>query len=105
MDEADSWLSGSRLALPLAPMKPLAEDTPPEIEAILLEGYRRMSAREKLERVCQMRRAVQQLALARISAQYPASTEKERRLRLASLWLTREQMLAAFGWDPEQEGY
>jgi hypothetical protein len=27
-------------------MKPLAEDTPPQIEAILLEGYRRMSPRQ-----------------------------------------------------------
>jgi hypothetical protein len=86
-------------------VKQLAADTPPEIEAVIIEGYRRMSPRQKLERVRELGRAAQQMALLRIAKQYPNATERERRLRLASLWLTREQMIAAFDWDPEREGY
>jgi hypothetical protein len=86
-------------------VKLLARDTPQEIEAILIDGYRRMSPRDKLARVRELCRAAQQMALLRIDSQYPNATESERRLRLASLWLTREQMTAAFGWDPEKEGY
>jgi hypothetical protein len=86
-------------------VKRLAEDTPLEIEGIIIEGYRRMSPTDKLRRVSEMTRAAQQMALLRIDKQYPNATDRERQLRLASLWLTREQMLSAFGWDPEREGY
>jgi len=41
-----------------------------------------------------------------IQARYgPDLTERELRLRLAALWLDRETMIEAFGWDPEVEGY
>lgn len=80
-------------------------DTSPEIERLLIEGYRRMSPSQKLRRVSEMTLAVQQLALARIKRQYPDRTEHEYRLRLASLWLGRETMCKVFGWDPEIEGY
>jgi hypothetical protein len=45
-------------------------DTPPEVEEILLEGYRRMSPAERLARALDLGRSVQQLALARILARY-----------------------------------
>ena len=81
-------------------------DTPPEIEEILIEGYRRMTPAERLLRAFDMSKAVQQLALARIRAQYgPNLTEREERLRLGALWIDRETMVKAFGWDPEVEGY
>lgn len=81
-------------------------DTPLEVEEILLAGYRRMTPAEKFERVADLNRAVQQMALARIRAQYgPNLTEREERLRLGALWLDRETMIAVFGWDPEVEGY
>jgi len=73
---------------------------------ILLAGYRRMTPAEKLERVADLNRAVQQMALARIRAQYgPNLSEREERLRLGALWLDRETIIAVFGWDPEVEGY
>lgn len=40
------------------------------------------------------------LALARIQAEHPRESLREQRLRLVSRWLTREQMIAAFDWDP-----
>jgi hypothetical protein len=87
-------------------MSPVPSDTPPEVEEILLEGYRRMTPGERLVRAFDMSRAVQQLALVRIRAEYgPDLSEREERLRLASLWLPRETMVEVFGWDPEVEGY
>ena len=81
-------------------------DTAVEVEALLLEGFRRMSPAEKLHRVFDMNKAVLQLARARIMEQYGAGqTEREVRLRLAALWLDRRTMIEAFGWDPQKEGY
>lgn len=87
-------------------MRPLSADTPPEVEEILLEGYRRMSPGEKLLQVFALNRRAQEMAAMRIQAKYgPDLSERELRLRLAALWLDRETMIAAFGWDPEVQGY
>ena len=87
-------------------MKTQSADTPPEIEERLLEGYRRMTPWEKLLRVFELNQMAQQMAAMRIQAQYgPDLSERELRLRLAALWLDRETMIEAFGWDPEEKGY
>ncbi|MBN2493422.1 MAG: hypothetical protein JXR96_02425 [Deltaproteobacteria bacterium] len=81
-------------------------DTSPDAERMLIEGYRRMSPAEKLRRVVDLNQAALQMARARIQARYgPDLSEEELRMRLAALWLGRELMIAAFGWDPEREGY
>lgn len=80
-------------------------DTDPRIEAILIEGYRRMSPAEKLERVRSLTRAVQQLALLDIRRRHPDADEREQALRLASRWIEPELMLRAFGWDVREVGY
>jgi len=87
-------------------MKPLSADTPLEIEEIVLERYRQMTPFEKLMQVFELNRMAQQMAALRLQAQYgPDLSERELRLRLAALWLDRETMIEAFGWDPEIEGY
>lgn len=84
----------------------MSPDTPPEVEEILLERYRQMSPQEKLRQVFELNRMAQRMAAMRIQTQYgPNLPERELRLRLASLWLDRETMIEAFGWDPEIEGY
>ena len=80
-------------------------DTPPEIQKILVEGYRRMTPHQKMKRVNELTLAIQQLALARIQQQYSNISEHEQKLRLASLWLDRKTMMDVFGWDPQKEGY
>ncbi|MCK4765273.1 MAG: hypothetical protein KAW12_23940 [Candidatus Aminicenantes bacterium] len=80
-------------------------DTSPDIEEILVTGYRRMTPQQKLKRVDELTKAVQQLALARIRQQYGKIPEREERLRLAALWLDRETMIKVFNWDPEVKGY
>lgn len=83
-----------------------AIDTSPEMERVLVERYRRMDGREKLRRVASLNRSVERLAAARIRAQYgDGITDREMRLRLATLRLGRRLMIKAFGWDPQDEGY
>jgi hypothetical protein len=81
-------------------------DTARRAEAVVIEGYRRMSVADKLRRVADLTEAILELAAARIRRQYGAEiSERELRLRLASLWLDRSTMCRAFGWDPEKKGY
>lgn len=80
-------------------------DTPPQMEALLIERYRRMTPAEKLAMVTKMTQAVQKLALARIRRQYGDISEHEQKLRLAALWYGRDIMIHFFNWDPEEKGY
>jgi hypothetical protein len=87
-------------------MKPLSADTPPDVEKMVLERYRQMTPFERLMQVFELNRMAQQVAAMRLEAQYgPNLSERELRLRLAALWLDRDTMIEAFGWDPEVEGY
>ena len=85
-------------------MKSPAEDTLPAVEAMLIAGYRRMNPAEKLRRVQALNETALQFAAARIRRERPGIAERELRLRLASLWLDRDTMIRAFGWDPDRQG-
>lgn len=80
-------------------------DTHPAMQRLLIEGYRKMTPREKMRRVDDLNRAIQHMALARIKAQYGEISEREQMLRLAALWLDRELMMRVFQWDPQEKGY
>ncbi len=64
-----------------------------------------MRPAEKLKRVRAMNNAVLELAAARLRRQYGPMSDRELRLRLASLWLDRETLIRVAGWDPEERGY
>lgn len=66
---------------------------------------RRMTPAEKARRLGEACRAVEQLARARIRAQYGDIPETEMKLRLAALRLPRALMVRVFGWDPDIHGY
>lgn len=80
-------------------------DTHPAIDALLIEGYRRMSSSQKLERVGALTRAVQELALLDVRRPHPNADAREQSLRVASRWLEPDLMVRAFGWDPRTMGY
>ena len=87
-------------------MKTQSPDTPPEVETILLEGYRRMTPQQKIRRVGELQQMAESMAAGRIRAQYGSDiSDRELRLRLAALRLDRETMVEVFGWDPAVEGY
>jgi hypothetical protein len=79
-------------------------DTSPEVERLLVDGYRRMSPAQKLQRVVAMNRALEQLARARLLARYGEMDERTLRLRLAALRLDARMMADVFGWDPRVHG-
>jgi len=86
-------------------LTPRIHDTTPSVQEFLVVGYRRMSPQQKLKRVSELTKAIQQLALARIRQQYGRLSEREQHLRLAALWLDRDTMIRVFQWDPQREGY
>jgi hypothetical protein len=95
----------SKLPYFVSSMKTQSEDTPPEIERIIIEGYRKMSAAQKLQIMQDLMRTAQLLALSEIQRRHPNASKRELQLRLASRWIEPELMRKAFGWDPEVEGY
>jgi len=86
-------------------MGTLSPDTSPEVERILIEGYRKMPAWKKLEQVQELTQLVRQLAMNDICRRYPLADDREKMLRLASRWLEPELMKKAIAWNPEKEGY
>jgi hypothetical protein len=81
-------------------------DTPGEVQHLIVEGYRRMTPQQKLERVNQLNRSLRALALAGIRQRFGRDlSEKELQLRLAALSIDRETMIDAFNWDPQEHGF
>lgn len=80
-------------------------DTHPKIEAFLIEGYRKMTPSQKLERVRLLTRAVQELALLDVRRRHPGADDREQALRVASRWIEPDLMVRAFGWDVRKVGY
>lgn len=80
-------------------------DTSPEIDKILIDGYRKMSPAQKLARVQALTQAVQELALLDVRRRHPNADEREQALRVASRWIEPGLMLRAFGWDVRKAGY
>ena len=68
-------------------MQPLADDTPLDIEARQIEGWRRLSVTEKAELIASLSRGVREVAMAGIRDRYPDASPREQFLRLAMLTL------------------
>lgn len=85
-------------------MRTQSMDTPPHIEEILIEGLRRMSAGEKLQRVFELNALLETLAMSDVRKRHPEADEYECRLRVASRRIPADLMLKAFGWNVEEKG-
>jgi hypothetical protein len=88
-----------------ATMATQPNDTDPRVEAFIVEGYRRMSPSQKLDRVRALTQSIQALALADVLRRHPDADVREQSLRVASRWLEPKLMRDAFGWDIEEVGY
>ena len=80
------------------------EDTDPAVDALLIEGYRRMSPSQKLDRVRALTQAVQELALVDIRRRHPGATSGSRHPPSLCL-IEPELMVRAFAWDVGKVGY
>lgn len=87
------------------PLQQPDDDTSPAAMAVLIEGYRRMTAvAQRLRAAVTLTHAVQTLAGVGIALRHPGLDAHELKMRLGSLWLQRRQMIDAFGWDPAEHG-
>lgn len=86
-------------------MKTQSIDTHPEIENIIIESYRGMSAAEKFKIIDDLTRSAIALTMSGVRNQHPQADDRECRLRAAARWLDADLMLKAYGWDPREKGY
>src|SRR5207237_2169783 len=81
-------------------VKPESTDTHPSIEALRIEGFRRMTPAQKFAQVASLTRAVRELALVGIRTRHPGISEREARIRLAAMNTDPSLLARAFGWAP-----
>jgi len=77
-----------------------AGDTSPDVAALQLEQYRRMTPAEKLRRVSDLTLGACLLSVAGLRQRYPDASERELLLRLAVLRLGAETVARVYGWVP-----
>jgi len=71
--------------------------------AVWLDLQRRLTPGEKLDVVLRASEFVLQTYEAGVRLQYPKAGEREILLRVAARHLSRDLMIRAYGWDPEQD--
>lgn len=78
------------------------DDTSPDAWRALLGLYRKMPPEERLRRVAALNRMTRTMALSGMRERHPDASEEEIRLRCAALWLDRDTMRRAYGWEPTE---
>jgi hypothetical protein len=63
-----------------------------------------MPAWRKLEMIWALNKRAKNLAVVGIRERYPGISQREESLRLASNWLTPEELQKWYGWDPSPDG-
>jgi hypothetical protein len=84
-------------------MRPLAEDTHPDAEHVLIELLRGASPARKMAMVLSANRTARALALAGLRERHPGESPSRLRRRLADLWLGPELAAKAYGPFPEHD--
>jgi hypothetical protein len=82
-------------------MIPESRDTHPRIEALRIEGFRRMTPAQKFAQVASLTRNVFELALAGTRMRHPGISDRHARIRVAALSVDHAVLRRAFGWVPE----
>lgn len=85
-------------------MKPLSPDTSIEAQEVLFDLIRRAPVWKRLRMVADLNQTLRLLAMADVRRRYPDATQEEIHRRLAARLLKREEIIAAYGWDPAIEG-
>ena len=86
-------------------MKPLSLDTSPEAQQMMFELLRRTPVWKRLALTCELIQATRKLMLADLRRRFPQASEDELRRRLIAELLARDEVIHAYGFDPEKEGY
>ena len=86
-------------------MKTVLPETSIDAEEVLIKLVRQAPVWRRLRMVADLNESLETLAMADLRRCYPAAGELELKKRLAARLLPRDDVIAAFGWDPEVEGY
>lgn len=86
-------------------MKPLSPDTTSEAQQMHFELMRRLPGWKRLALAFELTEATRQLVLADILHHFPGASDGEVRRRFIARVLPREDVISAYGFDPNQEGY
>lgn len=70
-----------------------------------MELLRQAPVWKRLQMVDQMHETLRLLTIADLRRCYPNADENEIKRRLAARLLSRADVMAAYGWDPQLEGY
>jgi hypothetical protein len=84
-------------------MRPLSSDTTPEAQQMQFELLRRTPAWKRFALTCELIQATRNLMLAGLRRRFPQVSEEELRRRLIARLLTRDEVIRAYGFDPEEE--
>jgi hypothetical protein len=77
-------------------------DTDPRAMAVWVNLLRNQSAAEKIAAVFELTALAWEMAERGVRSRYPDASEHEVFLRTAALHLSREEMIQAYQWDPQE---
>jgi hypothetical protein len=86
-------------------MKTILPDTSTDAEEVLVRLLQTTPVWKRLKMVEDLNESLRALATADLRRCYPEAKEQELKKRLAARLLEREEVISAYGWDPEVEGY
>ncbi len=76
-------------------------DVAPQIEALVVEGWRRMSPAEKIRQVRELIRTTRRFAVAGLRNRHPGAPDSEIHRRLAAFWLDPDMQVRVFGAESD----
>jgi hypothetical protein len=77
-------------------------DTDPRAMEVWLDLLRKKPAGDKIKLTLDLSRFALQMSETGVRSRYPEAGEREVFLRTAALHLSRDLMIQAYGWDPDQ---
>ena len=77
-------------------------DTAPQAIEVWLELLRKMSDGEKTASVFELIRFAREMAETGVRFRHPCAGNREVFLRTAALHLSRDEMIRAYQWDPQE---
>ena len=84
-------------------MKPLSPDTSPEAQRKQYELMSRLSPTERLKLAFDLTEAMRKLVIADLRHRYPLANEETIRRKFIARVLPREDVIRAYGFDPDTE--
>ncbi len=80
-------------------------DTSPKAQEVHFEMMRRLPGWKRLALAFELTDATRQLVLADIRHHFPDASDREVRRRFIARVLPREDVIRAYAFDPQKEGY